>query len=656
MSNLRRDEINAYLLKYVEDKTALQREINNGLESDRIMVRKAQPKTQPTHDEYKREMLEKLNQNKAVESHIKKLRNASAEGNVQLLQGDEDIRLIDSQQDYQTSVLKNEFMKLLGKYIYSQSDLNDIFNYFSNENPMIIEELVHDWEMYEPKIRKLRGQFVDNKFFLNRLGNMVLANVNLKYPLRQPLVDYGAPNNLNRLAVGSENNRINQLRRKNENLEDIYKRSEYDEDAREKVGEMTSAVEIIQDLITKRNIEEPTLLFRKLNQFKITKANLVSQLALYLRDGEYNLIMKLKDYVENLYAYGDFKRFNNEIPTQSARSTIIDYILEMDIVKSRPKVFYDLAKQYLGGFNTRSKLEKKLDMAPNENLELFYLHLLSEDKYIELSRTPILLDEEPISSSEAPTGKDKLETIPSESSDARSSISSSDEEPMKGPGTTPSRTLFPGTPPPKTTPSRFSPGDLQSEKDKLKTPPSKPSNSSNSSSNKSVYDEMKSKIKDLRKYVAGDSDTEGEGLRKGEKKVNHKYFIDHNKLDNNILEVRYNRNRHLTNIKSQYVGGAVKKIVKDISIGTLDTTDYHKLSGQEKHLVRQLLHMFDKGDLLKDDDNAFEKEFQVLMGSWNAGNNSELLRKQLKQFILYGIKINKIPRNTGLNMLMELSV
>ena len=652
MSNLRRDEINAYLLKYVEDKTALQREINNGLESDRIMVRKTQPKTQPTHDEYKREMLEKLNQNTSVESHIKKLRNAAAEGNVQLLQGDEDIRLIDSQQDYQTSVLKNEFMKLLGKYIYSQSDLNDIFNYFSNENPMIIEELVHDWEMYEPKIRRLRGQFVDNKFFLNRLGNMVLANVNLKYPLRQPLVDYGAPNNINRLAVGSENNRINQLRRKNENLEDNS--SEYDEDAREKVSEMTSAVRMIQDLITNGNIEEPTVLFRNLKEkFTITKANLEGRLNLYLRDGEYNLIMKLKDYVENLYAYGDFKRFNNEIPTQSARSTIIDYILEMDIVDSRPKVFYDLAKQYLGGFNTRSKLEKKLDMAPNKNLEMFYFNLLNEDTNIELSRTPI-------SSSEASTGKDKLETIPSKSSDTRSSISSSDEEPMKGP---------------KTTPSRPSMGDLQSGKDRLKTPPSKPSkpskpsDSGNSTSNNSMFDELKTKMEERRGVITGNEKDEkeeddeeeegnpwGEGLRKGEKKVNHKYFIDHNKLDNNILEVRYNRNRHLTNIKSQYVGGAVKKIVKDISIGTLDTTDYHKLSGQEKHLVRQLLHMFDKGDLLKDDDNAFEKEFQVLMGSWNAGNNSELLRKQLKQFILYGIKINKIPRNTGLNMLMELSV
>jgi hypothetical protein len=646
MSNLRRDEINAYLLKYVEDKTALQREINNGLESDRIMVRKAQPKTQPTHDEYKREMLEKLNQNKSVESQIKKLRNASAEGNVQLLQGDEDIRLIDSQQDYQTSVLKNEFMKLLGKYIYSQSDLNDIFNYFSNENPMIIEELVHDWEMYEPKIRKLRGQFVDNKFFLNRLGNMVLANVNLKYPLRKPLVDYGAPNNINRLAVDSENNSINQLRRKNENLEDVYNSPEYNKDARKKVSEMTSAVQMIQDLITDGNIEEPTLLFRNLKEkFTITKANLEDRLGLYLRDGEYNLIMKLNDYVENLYAHGDFERFYNNIPTQSARTTIIDYILEMDIVKSRPKVFYDLAKQYLGGFNTRSKLEKKLDMAPNKNLEMFYLNLLSEDKNIELSRTPI-------SSSEAPTGKDKLETTPSKSSDTRSSISSSDEEPMKGP---------PRPPPPKTPPSRFSMGDLQSGKDRLKTTPSKPSDSGNSTSNSSMEEQLKSALAERRRLIAGDKKEEdgdpwGEGLRKGEKKVNHKYFIDHNKLDNNILEVRYNRNRHLTNIKSQYVGGAVKKIVKDISIGTLDTTDYHKLSGQEKHLVRQLLHMFDKGDLLKDDDNAFEKEFQVLMGSWNAGNNSELLRKQLKQFILYGIKINKIPRNTGLNMLMELSV
>jgi len=33
--------------------------------------------------------------------------------------------------------------------------------------------------------------------------------------------------------------------------------------------------------------------------------------------------------------------------------------------------------------------------------------------------------------------------------------------------------------------------------------------------------------------------------------LNKKYFIDMNKLNNKALELRYNKNRHLTNVKTQ---------------------------------------------------------------------------------------------------------
>lgn len=39
-----------------------------------------------------------------------------------------------------------------------------------------------------------------------------------------------------------------------------------------------------------------------------------------------------------------------------------------------------------------------------------------------------------------------------------------------------------------------------------------------------------------------------------EQRISHKYFLDTNKLHNNILEIRYNKNRHLTNVKDQIVG------------------------------------------------------------------------------------------------------
>ena len=44
------------------------------------------------------------------------------------------------------------------------------------------------------------------------------------------------------------------------------------------------------------------------------------------------------------------------------------------------------------------------------------------------------------------------------------------------------------------------------------------------------------------------------GLKSTEKAIHKKYFIDTHKLHNNVLEIRYNKNRHLTNVKTQVVG------------------------------------------------------------------------------------------------------
>lgn len=72
--------------------------------------------------------------------------------------------------------------------------------------------------------------------------------------------------------------------------------------------------------------------------------------------------------------------------------------------------------------------------------------------------------------------------------------------------------------------------------------------------------------------------------------------------------------------------------------------------------MRTVTHMFDKGHLLNNDDEEFNKQFQVAYGSWKAGNNSDILKQKLKHYISHGMQIGKIPRTTGFNMLLELSM
>jgi len=36
--------------------------------------------------------------------------------------------------------------------------------------------------MYEPEIRRFKGQYTDSNLFFDKIRNMLLKNVNLKYP------------------------------------------------------------------------------------------------------------------------------------------------------------------------------------------------------------------------------------------------------------------------------------------------------------------------------------------------------------------------------------------------------------------------------------------------------------------------------------------
>jgi hypothetical protein len=146
-------------------------------------------------------------------------------------------------------------------------------------------------------------------------------------------------------------------------------------------------------------------------------------------------------------------------------------------------------------------------------------------------------------------------------------------------------------------------------------------------------------------------------LKPTEKQIHKKYIIDTNKLNNNVLELRYKKNRHLTNIKTQIVGNGVKNILNNIiDNDNMDEKEYHNLTDNERHLIRTILNMLEKSHLIKNQDEEFNTQFQILLGSYNAGNNSEILKNQLKQYIIHAMKLNLIPRNTGNAMLIELSL
>jgi hypothetical protein len=64
--------------------------------------------------------------------------------------------------------------------------------------------------------------------------------------------------------------------------------------------------------------------------------------------------------------------------------------------------------------------------------------------------------------------------------------------------------------------------------------------------------------------------------------------------------------------------------------------------------------MLDKSHLLSNADEEFNERFQILLSEYNAENNSEILRNQIKQYIVHAMKLNLLPRNTGQQMIIEM--
>ena len=78
-------------------------------------------------------------------------------------------------------------------------------------------------------------------------------------------------------------------------------------------------------------------------------------------------------------------------------------------------------------------------------------------------------------------------------------------------------------------------------------------------------------------------------------------------------------------------------------------SDYHKLNHQDKHLIQVLAHIFNMN--FDPNDDAFDKEFQIMVGEIRAGNDSKIIKAKVKKYILYAISIGKLSRQSGYNMI-----
>jgi hypothetical protein len=158
----------------------------------------------------------------------------------------------------------------------------------------------------------------------------------------------------------------------------------------------------------------------------------------------------------------------------------------------------------------------------------------------------------------------------------------------------------------------------------------------------------------------------GRGATKPEKKQKverfyfNKYYVDLKKLKNNILCVKYAMNdAHIPTVKVQNVSNDVKEMVLDILNKKYDERLFKKLSEADKRVIKRFVKATKLDDeIVVDDelDNDFQRQYEILLGELNSGNTSQLVKDQLKRYVIEGLQENKLPRHQAYLLLYQLSL
>lgn len=138
--------------------------------------------------------------------------------------------------------------------------------------------------------------------------------------------------------------------------------------------------------------------------------------------------------------------------------------------------------------------------------------------------------------------------------------------------------------------------------------------------------------------------------------IGDKYYIDTKNLNNNLLHIKYIKTQNnVPTFKPILISDELKALVKHvIKNKTIDEGLMSKVSKPEMRIFgkfAKFLNMQIEDADATDDD----KQFKILLGEYSSGNDSEIVRKELKKYIIRALQEGKMPKNQAYQYLIELS-
>ena len=155
----------------------------------------------------------------------------------------------------------------------------------------------------------------------------------------------------------------------------------------------------------------------------------------------------------------------------------------------------------------------------------------------------------------------------------------------------------------------------------------------------------------------------GYNLTETSKKNRHylcegKYYVELHKLKENVLSVKYSStDAHLTTVKIQTITDDVKTLIEDVLKDKYNERLFQQLNANDKRVFKRFVKGVKIDIPINDDlDRQFHKDYQILKGEFESGNDSPEVRKALKKYVLEGLAENRINKHESYFLLYQLSL
>ena len=100
----------------------------------------------------------------------------------------------------------------------------------------------------------------------------------------------------------------------------------------------------------------------------------------------------------------------------------------------------------------------------------------------------------------------------------------------------------------------------------------------------------------------------------------------------------------------------MKEIIDDIINDKFEKRLYEKLDMNEKRLVKRIVDSLKLDiDTSSKEDDEYQRQFEVVLGQWKSGNNNEMIKNKLKQYIMESMESGMLPRREAFKLLFELA-